>query len=109
MVTVGSTPEATTYGSATQLADGDGKAAAQLMSGGELWVAVANGGLVSGSGTDLEVDNPAPTITTISPVSALAGTASAVVTVTGTGFVPSTVIDVNGSIRATTYINSTRV
>jgi hypothetical protein len=74
-------------------------------------VVVSNGSLSSSSGTtiSLEVDNPAPTITSLTPTTALEGTASAIVTITGTGFVPSTVINVNGSARTTTYINATQV
>jgi sugar lactone lactonase YvrE len=108
-VMVGSTLESTTYVSATQLTAT--VLASQLTSGAEMPVVVLNGGLSSGSGTttNFEVNNPVPTIASLSPTIALAGTASAVVTVTGTGFVPTTVINVNGSARATTYINATQV
>jgi trimeric autotransporter adhesin len=109
VVQVGGTPEATAYVSATQLTAT--VPATQLASGAEVAVFVLNGGLSSGAGTaaNLEVDNPAPTIASISPTVVLAGAASAVVTFTGTGFVPTTVINVNGSARATTFINSTQV
>lgn len=103
---VGNASEATTYVSATQLTAT--VPAAQLTNGAELPVVVANG-TVSSSTINLEVDNPAPVITSMSATTALAGTPSAVITFTGTGFVPSTVITVNGSARATTYINATQV
>lgn len=107
-VAVGSTSEATTYVSATQLTAT--VPAAQLTNGAELVVTVSNGTTASsGATTNLEVDNPAPVLTSMSTTTALADTASAVITFTGTGFVPSTVINVNGTPRATTYINSTQV
>jgi len=109
VVEVGGTTEPSTYGSATQLTAT--VPANQLANGAEIPVIVWNGSLSSGSGSaiNLEIDNPAPTITSISPTSVLAGTASAVVTITGTGFVPATVVNVNGTARATTFINATQV
>jgi hypothetical protein len=106
-VEVGGTAEATTYVSATQLTAT--VPATQVTNGAQLAVAVANG-TSSSTAINLEVDNPAPTIASMSPSTALAGTASAAaITLTGTGFVPSTVINMNGSARATTFINSTQV
>lgn len=107
VVTVGGTAEATTYVSATQLTATI--PATQVASGAELSVAVSNGAISSTTPMALEVDNPAPAITSISPSTAVAGTASTVVTLTGTGFLPSTVVNANGSMRATTFINSTQV
>ena len=106
VVVVGNVSEATTYVSTTQLTAT--VPAAQLTNGALLPVAVANG-TVSSSTINLEIDNPAPLITSMSTSTALAGTPSAVITFTGTGFVPSTMITVNGSARATTYINATQV
>ena len=108
VVQVGGTAEITTYVSASQLTAT--VPASQLTSGAEMTVAVANG-TVSSSGTpvNLEVDNPAPTIASISPTSETVGTSSTVVVVTGTGFDPSTVIDVNGASRTTTFTGATQV
>jgi hypothetical protein len=106
LVEVGGTAEATAYVSATSLTAT--VPATQLTNGAELAVEVSNGSSVS-TPVDLEVDNPAPTITSLSTTTELTGTASAVISLTGTGFVPSTAIDVNGSARATTYINTTEV
>jgi len=85
--------------------------ASQLVSGADLAVVVSNGSLTSGSGTlvDLEVDNPAPAITSVSPTSEPTGATSPNITVTGTGFVPTTVINVNGAARTTTFTSSTQV
>lgn len=109
VVQVASANEATTYVSATQLTAI--VPASQLAAGGELPVVVLNGSLSSGSSTpiNLEVDNPAPTITLISPTSIATGATSPVITVTGTGFVPATVINVNGAARATTVTSSTQI
>ena len=109
VVKVGTTAEPTTYISATQLSAT--VPATQLASGAQLAVVVVNGSVSSGSGSpvNLEVDNPAPTIAAVSPASEVTGASSPVLTVTGTGFVPTTVIDVNGTTRTTTFISSTQV
>ena len=106
MVEVGGAAEVTTYVSSSQLTAAI--PAAQLTSGAELSVIVSNGS-VSSSGSTLEVDNPAPVIASVSPTSALAGTASVVLNFIGTGFVPSTVINVNGAPRTTTFVSPTQV
>lgn len=106
IVVLGSTDETTTYSSASQLTAT--VPATQLTNGGEFPVFVSNAGNASAP-VNLEVDNPAPVISSMSTTTAPAGTASAVITIDGTGFVPSTVINVNGSGRATTFINSTQV
>jgi hypothetical protein len=109
VVQVGATAEPTTYISATQLSAT--VPASQLASGAQLAVAVVNGSVSSGPGTpvQLEVDNPPPAIGSVSPTSEVTGAASPVVTVTGTGFVPTTVIQVNGTGRTTTFLSSTQV
>ena len=82
-----------------------------MVSGAELTVVVSNGSLTSGSGTpvNLEVDNPAPAISSVSPASEPTGTTSPNITVTGTGFVPTTIMNVNGAARTTTFNSSTQV
>jgi hypothetical protein len=100
--------EPTTYGSSTQLTVS--VPATQLANGSQIPVAVLNGSESSSSTPiSLEVDNPSPTITSILPSVEVAGAASAVVTVTGTGFVPSTSINVNGTLRGTTFASATQV
>lgn len=108
-VEVGGIADQTVYVSATQLTAT--VTAAQLTNGGQLSVIVVNGDASSGSGTpvNLAVTNPAPTIASVTPSVELAGAAAPVITVTGTGFVPSTVIQVNGSNRTTAFINTTEV
>jgi Tol biopolymer transport system component len=58
----------------------------------------------------ITVDNPLPTVTQLSPATALAGTPGFTLAVTGTGFInnDSTVLW-NGAPRTTTWISSTRL
>jgi WD40 repeat protein len=48
-----------------------------------------------------------PTITSVSPANATAGGIAFTLTVTGTNFIPQSVVDWNGGARATTYKNAT--
>jgi trimeric autotransporter adhesin len=109
VVEIGGIPESTTYVSGTQLTVT--VPTDQLASGAEISVVVSNGSSNSGSSTamSLEVDNPAPTITSVSPMSELIGAPSAVITVTGTGFVPATIVNVNGLPQTTTFTSSTQI
>jgi hypothetical protein len=85
--------------------------ASQLANGGQLPVIALNGSISSGSGTpvNFEVDNPAPTVSSISPSALAAGTTSPVILVVGTGFVPSTVIKVNGDSRTSAFVSSKQI
>jgi trimeric autotransporter adhesin len=51
--------------------------------------------------------NPAPTIASITPSSLVAGTSSQTLTVTGSGFISSSVINLNTTALSTTYVSST--
>jgi hypothetical protein len=55
------------------------------------------------------VANPVPTIASLSPASTTAGSAAFILTVTGTGFVAGSVVQVDGNVRTTTYRSSTQV
>jgi hypothetical protein len=72
---------------------------------------VLNGAVstASGSPISLEVDNPVPAITGISPANFVAGASPATVSVAGTGFVSATVIQLNGSARTNSFVDSTNV
>jgi YVTN family beta-propeller protein len=52
-------------------------------------------------------NNPAPTLTMISPNSATAGAAQLTMTVTGTGFVAASVVNWNGTGLATSFVSAT--
>jgi trimeric autotransporter adhesin len=108
IVKLGGTAQTTTYVSASQLTAS--VPATQITNGAEVAVSVVNG-TVSSSGTpvNLEVDNPTPTITSISPTGETAGSSATVVVATGTGFDPSTVINVGGTSRPTTFTSPTQV
>ncbi|MFM8395849.1 MAG: FISUMP domain-containing protein, partial [Acidobacteriota bacterium] len=52
-------------------------------------------------------NSPAPSLVSLSPNSAFAGDIGFTVAITGSGFVSASRVEVNGSQRATTFINST--
>jgi subtilisin len=52
---------------------------------------------------------PVPTVTSLTPARAIVGGASSTVTVTGTGFISSSVVRFNGIDRATTYLSATQL
>ena len=66
-----------------------------------------------GGGTSQSVNDqsppPTPTITTISPNSAVAGGAAFTLTINGTNFVASSMVKFGGSAPATTFVNSTQL
>ncbi len=57
----------------------------------------------------LTVQTSAPTITGISPTSAIAGGGAFTLTVNGTNFVSGSTVDFNGNARATTFVSSTQL
>ena len=98
----------TTYVDATTLrAQVDGYL---LFFGGSAQVAVVNlppGGGTSASKTFAIEPSPVPTLTTISPDRAPAGTPGLTLTVTGTEFVESSVVTWSGYSLPTTYVDGT--
>ncbi len=108
-IQAGDVAEVTSYVSATQVTAT--LTAEQLASGGQLPIIALNGTASSGSGTaiNLSVANPAPVISALTPAVLPAGSAVATLAVTGTGFVPTTAIDVNGSARTTAFVSATQV
>ncbi len=53
--------------------------------------------------------NPEPSLTSLSPASALAGGAGLTLTVNGTNFINGAIVRWNGGDRATTFVNATQV
>jgi hypothetical protein len=102
----------TTYVSATELrAD---IAAADIAGQGTALVRVFNptpgGGLSEAlTFTIAPPDNPLPVASMLSPASATAGGPAFALTVTGSGFVPSSTVRWNGSDRSTTYVSPTEL
>ncbi|GAA4032866.1 hypothetical protein GCM10022409_16440 [Hymenobacter glaciei] len=68
------------------------------------------GGTATSPGTfTVIVPNSAPTITSLTPSTATAGSAGFTLTVNGTGFISGTVINFNGTALATTFVSATQV
>ncbi len=103
----------TTYVSATQLTAAI--LATDIASAGTAPVTVTNPS--PGGGTSTAVDftinaaseNPVPAITTLQPSSATAGSGAFTLTVNGSGFISSSVVDFNGNARTTTYVSATQL
>jgi sugar lactone lactonase YvrE len=61
------------------------------------------------SAVDFSVDNPAPSISSLSPSSAMAGAAAQTLTINGTGFVSTSSVTFNGTTRAATFMNANQL
>ena len=107
VIEIGSVSEATTYVSSTQVTAI--LPANQLATAGSATITAVNGSSASSGILSLQINNPVPAITQISPSTLPSGTASASVTVTGTGFVGATTVQVDGSARPTTFVNGTQL
>jgi hypothetical protein len=53
------------------------------------------------------ISSPTPTVTSLSPTSILAGSASTTVTITGTNFVSQSTVAISGANRTTSFVNPT--
>ena len=113
-IQIGGTPRTTTFVSATELSAAI--TASEIGSTGTLTLTVltpAIGG--AGGGTSTPITLPivappaAPTVTSLSPTSANVGGGTLVLTVNGANYVPSSVVQVNGVARATTFVSQTRL
>jgi hypothetical protein len=65
------------------------------------------GGAGGGGGTPL--DNPVPSITSLSPAQVAAGSQSQTLTVNGAGFTRSSEVNYNGASRTTTYVSGSQL
>lgn len=102
----------TTYASSTQLQAQI--TAADVASSGSAMLSVTNptpGGGNSGSAefTINPTSNPAATVLSMNPTSANAGSSNIVLTINGSNFLPSTVIEWNGAPLATSYLSDAQV
>ena len=85
--------------------------AADISAAGTAAVTVFNpapGGGVSGS-LNFAIDNPVPTLNSISPTTKIAGDAAFVLTANGASFQSNSSVRVNGTDRPTTFVNSTQL
>jgi len=102
-------PRVTTYLSPTQVTAVI--TAADLAAAGKFALTAFNpgpGGGTSAAST-LEVDNPAPVITGLSPSSLPTGSPTQTINILGSGFIPSTVVQIGGTPRTTTYVTQTQI
>lgn len=83
--------------------------AAEVETAGIFPVTVTNPGAGPSNAVNFTVDNPKPKLTSISPPSAEHGGPEFTLTVSGSNFLPTTVVNWNGSARATTYVSATKL
>jgi hypothetical protein len=89
-------------------------AAADVASAGSAEITVSNpapGGGTSNAVTFTinNLPNPTPSVTSLTPISAAAGSAAFTLTVNGANFTPGAVVNWNGSPRSTTFVSSTQL
>jgi len=103
------TDRPTTFVSGTQLQAAI--PASDIVTAGTADVTVSNPTPAGGesSAVTFAINNPVPTLTSVSPSTAVAGEASFTLTVGGTGFVSNSVVRWNGSDRSTTFVSSTQM
>lgn len=105
-IEIAGTPVVTNLVSSTQLTAT--VTSSLLANAGTIPVAVVTGGQITSSVT-FTVNNPAPTVTNLAPLSVAAGSTAATITLTGTGFVSGSTGSVNGSARPTALLSSTQL
>lgn len=71
--------------------------------------ATATGGTETGTSNNFTVNNVVPSTLSLAPASRGVGTAGFTISVTGSNFVPTSVVRFNGSARSTTFIDSAHV
>lgn len=83
--------------------------AADLTTSGTLEIVVVNPPPNGGSSNSfpLSVKNQTPSLTSLSPASANAGSAATTIALNGVGFVPNSAVTINGAARTTTFVSST--
>jgi kumamolisin len=97
----------TTYVSATQLTAH--VPSSDMATAGTFGVNVQTAVLGQTATLTFTVNNPAPTLTSISPTSAPAGSAAVTLTVNGTNFVQGSTVQFAGADLATTYVSATKL
>ena len=103
-----STALATTFGSATQLTAA--VPASLLAQAGTATIQVVNPNKAQSNTVGFTISSaPPPTITSINPASATAGSAALTLTVTGTGFLSGAVVNWNSTALATTFGGATQL
>src|SRR5438874_2193739 len=72
-------------------------------------ISATNAGGTGSATLTLTINNPVPTITSISPTSTTAGSAEFTLTVNGTKFVSTSTVNWNGAPLATSFVSSTQL
>jgi hypothetical protein len=109
VVKVNGSSRSTTFSSSTQITAAI--SASDIASAGTISVTVFNpapGGGTSAAVT-LTVNNPQPSLTSMTPTSVNAGSAAFTLTLNGSNFIPSSVVQVNGSNRTTTFVSGSQL
>lgn len=109
VVNFNGTAATTTFVSATQITAAI--TAAEIATPGAVNVTVTNpapGGGTSGNAT-FTINNPVPTTTSLAPTSTTAGGAAFVLTVNGTNFTATSVVNFNGAAQVTTFKSATQL
>jgi hypothetical protein len=108
-IQVGGSIDVTTFVSSTQVTAA--VTAAQIASGGTLTVIAVDSTGTSGAGpaVNLTVNNPSPAITSLAPSTFTTGSPATTLVLTGSGFVPTTTVQVGGNARAASFITSTQM
>jgi len=85
--------------------------AADIAAAGTLSITVFNGAPGGGtsSALNLAVNNPVPSVSTVSPNPAVGIAGSFTLTVSGTGFVRGSVVQIDGASQPTTFVSSTQL
>ena len=83
--------------------------ASDVATAGTASVTVVNPGNLTSNTATFTITNPLPTISSISPATAVAGSGGFTLIITGTNFVNGAVVRWNGSDRLTTFVSSTRL
>src|SRR5207237_52192 len=72
-------------------------------------ISATNAGGTGSATLTLTINNPVPTITSISPTSATVGSAEFTLTVNGTNFVSTSTVNWNGAPLATSFVSATQL
>jgi hypothetical protein len=109
VVQVNGSNRSTTFVSGTQVTAAI--SAGDVASAGTLSITVVNSSPGGGTSAALSVavNNPVPSLSSISPTSVTAGSAGFTLTLNGGNFVPTSVVQVNGSSRSTTFVSGTQL
>jgi hypothetical protein len=106
-IQVNSTNRSTSFVSNTQLSST--LTASDLATAGSVSITVSTVGGGTSSPLTFTINNPLPSLSGLSPANVLAGGPDFTLTLTGTSFVPTSVVQVNGASKPTTFISGTQL